>query len=124
MITTYIAIIETINSIVIRREIDYLVTKKGKGYVTYPMHKYDAMLIILANLNQRFYVMTSYRRPQNTNSARAEIWRRIEEDGASLLQLLADPPKKNNGTLTSEGNIRTEYQQCQSWKRANSTFKR
>ena len=68
--------------------------------------------------------MTSYRRPQNTNSARAEIWRRIEEDGASLLQLLADPPKKKNGTLTSEGNIRPEYQQCQSWKRANSTFKR
>nr|DAG69571.1 MAG TPA: hypothetical protein [Caudoviricetes sp.] len=67
--------------------------------------------------------MTSYHRPQNANSARAEIWRRIEEDGVSLTQLLADPPKKESGALTSEGNIRTEYQQCLSWNRANAAGK-
>ncbi|STD29337.1 Uncharacterised protein [Edwardsiella tarda] len=62
--------------------------------------------------------MTSYTRPQAKNSARWEIWRRIEEEKATLEQLLADPPKKANGALTTSGNILTEYQQCRGWNSA------
>lgn len=67
--------------------------------------------------------MSSYNRPKNPKTARSEIWRRIEEDGASLEQLLADPPKKSNGALTTAGNIHTEFQQCLSWNRAYATSK-
>ena len=63
--------------------------------------------------------MSSYNRTQNPNPARAEIWRRVEEGEASLEQLLTVPPKKRDGSLTTTGNIHTEYQQCLGWNRTN-----
>lgn len=67
--------------------------------------------------------MISYKRPQAIKSARAEIWQRIEEKGETLEQLIMDPPKKNDGSLTTKGNIETEYEQCKCWNRHNKKHK-